>query len=431
VSAAVPAVDATDVPDAADRGAAPLLPVILGADIGVYALARSFHEAYGVRSIVVSGAALGPVARSRIIDKVLLGPDATPEDMVDRLVTLAAEHPGRRLVLLANSDWLVRVVVRHRARLEPHYVVPFLAEEVLDRISDKATFAEICDGLGIAVPRTIVQDFARAGEEGWHPVGVDVGYPLIAKAASSADYQDVHFTGKKKVFEIATPAELDSLWASLAAAGYRGRFVVQELIPGDDTQMRSITAYVDSRGEITLLCSAHVLLEEHTPSGLGNPAAMITQRIDPILEQARQFLTATGYIGFANFDVKVDPRDGSFRFFEVNPRIGRNNYYVTAAGANPIRFLVQDRVEHRAVEPVVVEREILYSILPHRLLLRYVLDPALNAKVRMLARAGAVAHPLRYRRDGSLQRRAYVAAALLNQVRKFRTYYPRPTSTGF
>ena len=122
---------------------------------------------------------------------------------------------------------------------------------------------------------------------------------------------------------------------------------------------------------------------------------------------------------------------GSFRFFEVNPRIGRNNYYVTAAGANPTRFLVEDRVEGLAVEPVVVDREVLYSILPHRLLLRYVVDPALAAKVRGLIRARAVTHPLQYRHDALPRRRAYVTAALLNQVRKFRRYYPEVTSTGF
>ena len=406
-------------------------PVILGADIGVYALARSFHEAYGVRSIVVSGAALGPVAHSQIIDNVLVEDGHDPRQLVDRLVSVAGEHPGKRLVLMANSDWLVRVVVQHRAELEPHYVVPFLSADLLERISDKATFAEICQDLGISVPRTLVQDFAGAGEDGWQPQPVDIAYPLIAKAASSADYQDVEFVGKKKVFEIQTAAELDELWASLRGAGFRGRFVVQELIPGDDTQMRSITAYVDSRGSTPLLCSAHVLLEEHTPSGLGNPAAMVTTRIEPMLDQARHFLKSTGYIGFANFDVKVDPRDGSFRFFEVNPRIGRNNYYVTAAGANPMRFLVADRVEGRAVEPTVVDEEVLYSILPNSLLLKYVLDPALRAKVQGLIRAGKVAHPLRYAKDGSPRRLAYVAAALLNQVRKFRRYYPEVTGTGF
>lgn len=408
-----------------------LQPVILGADIGVYALARAFHEQYGVRSVVVSGAALGPVAHSAIIDHVLVTDGHDPRQLVDGLLRVAREQAGKRLVLMANSDWLVRVVVQHRAELEPHYVVPFLDEDLMDRLSDKATFSEIATELGIAVPRTIVQDFALADDPAWSPVPVDVGYPLIAKAASSADYQEVSFPGKQKVFEIGSADELDALWGSLRAAGYRGRFVVQELIPGDDTQMRSITAYVDSRGEITLLCSAHVLLEEHTPSGLGNPAAMVVTREEPMLEQARTFLRGVGYVGFANFDVKVDPRDGSYRFFEVNPRIGRNNYYVTAAGANVTRFLVEDRVLDRAVEPVVVDTEVLYSILPHRLLLRYVLDPALAARVRGLIRSRRVAHPLRYARDAGPRRRWYALAASVNQVRKFRRYYPEPTGTGF
>jgi D-aspartate ligase len=412
-------------------GVAGLQPVILGADIGVYALARAFHEEYGVRSIVVSGAALGPVAHSRILDNVLVADGHDPRQLVDALLRVAAEHAGARLVLLANSDWLVRVVVQHRAELEPHYVVPFLGEELMDRLSDKATFAEVATELGIAVPRTIVQDFALADDPAWAPVPVDVGYPLIAKAASSADYQDVEFAGKKKVFEIRTPDELTALWASLRAAGFRGRFVVQELVPGDDTQMRSITAYVDSTGVITLLCSAHVLLEEHTPSGLGNPAAMVVTREDAMLEQARTFLRGVGYVGFANFDVKVDPRDGSFRFFEVNPRIGRNNYYVTAAGANVARFLVEDRVLDHRLEPVVVDTEVLYSILPHRLLLGYVLDPALAARVRGLIRDRKVAHPLRYAKDAGPRRLWYALAASVNQVRKFRRYYPKVTGTGF
>ena len=407
----------------------PLQPVILGADIGVYALARSFHEAYGVTSVVVAGAALGPVAHSRIVRHEIVEDGHDPRQLVDRLVAVAQSMPDRRLLLMANSDWLVRVVVQNRALLEQYYVVPFLSEHLLDQISDKATFAQICDDLGISVPRTLVQEFGSAGP--WEAVTVDLEYPLIAKAASSADYQDVEFEGKKKVFEIATPEELTWLWGALRSAGYRGRFVVQELVPGDDTQMRSITAYVDTHGEITLLCSAHVLLEEHTPSGLGNPAAMITYRDDPMLAQARTFLASTGYRGFANFDVKVDPRTEQFRFFEVNPRIGRNNYYVTAAGANPMRFVVEDAVEGRSVTPVVVEKEILYSVVPNRLLLRYVRDPRLAARVRQLIKANAVVRPLQYGRDLSPRRRLYVALALVNQVRKFRRYYPEVTSTGF
>ncbi|PZR53839.1 hypothetical protein DNL40_06925 [Xylanimonas oleitrophica] len=412
-----------------------LLPVILGGDIGVYALARAFHEEYGVGSTVISGLVPGPIADSRIITNVTVADSHDERQLVDAAVRVAREalaaDPGRRLVLLANSDWLVRTVVRARGELEAAgYVVPFLDEDLLDSVSDKATFAEVAEKVGLAVPRTVVVDFALADDPAWAPPLVDVGWPLIAKAASSADYQDVEFPGKRKVFEIGTQVELDDLWDRLRKAGFRGRFVAQELIPGDDTQMRSITAYVDGHGEITLMAGAHVLLEEHTPNGLGNPAAMITGDLGEMFDQARAFLTATGYRGFANFDVKVDPRDGRFAFFEVNPRIGRNNYYVTAAGANVARFVVADHVDGVRLEPVRVATEVLYSVLPTGLLLHYVLDAGLRDKVKRLARD--THHPLAYwAADGGPKRRAYVAAAKLNQRRKFRRWYPNPTQTGF
>ncbi|MDK6486720.1 hypothetical protein QP158_11585, partial [Streptococcus agalactiae] len=84
-------------------------------------------------------------------------------------------------------------------------------------------------------------------------------FPVVAKTAVGADYDEVSFVGKKKIYFVDSQAELDDLWKKLASAGYRSTFVVQELIPGDNTQMRSITAYVDSHGEVTLLGSARVL----------------------------------------------------------------------------------------------------------------------------------------------------------------------------
>ncbi len=419
---------------AVSAGGRPFHLVLLGADIGIYALARAFHEEYGARSTVVSLSVLGPVADSGILRNVVLGADAGPAEILRALELLADElavgQQPPQLVLVANTDWLVRFLVENRDGLELSYTVPFLDRELLGRLADKAQFAELCTELGIHTPRTVVQDFATAAAAGWRPTPVGLAFPLIAKAANSADYERLSFAGKKKVYAVADQVELDDVYARLIDAGFTGRFVIQEMIPGDDTQMRSITCYVDRSGVITLSCCAHVLLEEHTPSGLGNPAAMITGRHDAMLEQAHRMLASTGYRGFANFDVKVDPRDGAEMFFEVNPRIGRNNYYVTAAGANPLRFLVADHVDGVEASPVVVEREVLYSIVPVRLLRRYVLDPQLRAKVDALVRGRATAHPLRYRAETGWRRRLYVLLAGINQVRKFRRYYPEVTVTG-
>ncbi|GAA1740268.1 carboxylate--amine ligase [Isoptericola hypogeus] len=401
-------------------------PVIVGSDIGVYALARSFHERYGVRTTVVAFAEPGPIAHSQIIDTVISGSDT--EAIVATLELFAtqraAARPAERLVLLTNMDWVVRDLVEHRRRLEQHYVLPFADAALIDRISDKAEFAAVCAELGIPTPGTVIQDFSAADAPGWEPVPVGFDFPVIAKPASSADYHGVTFPGKKKIFEIATPGELDRLMISLRDAGFRGRFLVQEMIPGDDTQMRSVTAYADSHGRVTLRCSARVLLEERTPATRGNPSAMIVERIDPILEAAQRILEHTGWRGFANFDVKLDPRDGVYKFFEQNPRIGRNNYYLTAGGQNPTEVLVDDVVHGVRRAPVTAVAEVLYSVVPRWLLRRYVLDPELKARVVRLQRSGRTVHPLRYRADSSPRRRLYVLTALVNHVRKYRQFYP-------
>ena len=139
------------------------------------------------------------------------------------------------------------------------------------------------------------------------------------KAARTADMAGVRFEGKKKVWFLSTPEELSELVRTVAEAGYTGRLVIQELVPGDDTAEGSITAYADAAGRVTLLCSARVLLGEHPPDALGRPAAMITTEFGDALPQARALLEATGYRGFANFDVKLDASDGQWKFFEVNP----------------------------------------------------------------------------------------------------------------
>ena len=403
--------------------------VLLGGDIGVYALARAFHERYGTVATVVTRTVSGPVADSRLLTTRELGADASEDAMVQALLTVGHEKKaaGLRPILLANADFLVLLLANHREALGEFFHLPLLGDDVLAAVADKATFSLTCEEIGVPTPGTIVLDFAGGALPEIPEIPWD--FPVVAKASRSSAYSAVSFPGKRKVFEIADRAELEDLAGRLQRAGYTDRFVVQELIPGDDTAMLSVTAYVDTRGEVTLLGGAHVLLEEHTPGALGNPAAMFTTDLGDVLVQSERFLRRTGYRGFANFDVKVDPRDGVAKFFEVNPRIGRNNYYMTAAGANVAIPVVADMVEDRAIERMVPTAEILYSIVPWALLRRYIVDPALQARVRAIGRRRTV-HPLASPVEGP-RRRGYVAVAKANQVRKFLRHYPRPTALGF
>ncbi|HEX7350944.1 carboxylate--amine ligase [Brachybacterium sp.] len=405
--------------------------VLLGGDIGIYALARAFHEKYGTVATVVTRKVAGPVADSSILRTVEIGMGASEEDMIQALMRVgrdkAARPGGTRPVLLANADFLVALMAAHRKELGELYHLPLLADEVLHAVADKASFSQICTEIGVPTPRTEVLDFS-SGTAPELPE-LDLGWPLVAKASRSSAYNAVSFPGKRKVFEIEDRHQLMDLIARLTSAGYRDRFVLQEMIPGDDTAMLSVTAYVDSQGAVTLLGGAQVLLEEHTPGALGNPAAMFTTDLPEVFDQSVRFLQHSGYRGYANFDVKIDPRDSMGKFFEVNPRIGRNNYYMTAAGANVAEPVVADLIEERELRRLVPREEILYSIVPWMLLRRYIVDPDLRARVREIGRRRTV-HPLAYGIEGA-KRRAYVLAAKANQVKKFLQHYPRPSADGF
>ncbi len=404
--------------------------VLLGSGLGVYTLARAFHEEYGVVATVVTKVGIEPMRRSVTSEVRELGAAASDEDLITALLDLAAERGGRRpQLLLSNADSLVQLMSDHRERLTEHFVMPILDADTLERLSDKADFAHLCTENAVATPRTEVVDLAPPREPGWQPPDTDLPFPVVMKAARTADMAGVRFADKQKVWFVPDQQELSRLIRAIATAGYTGRLVVQELIPGDDTAEGSITAYTDTAGRVTLLCSARVLLGEHTPDALGRPAAMITTPFEDALEQARGLLEATGYRGFANFDLKLDPRDGVWKFFEVNPRIGRNNFYVSSAGANIARFVVADAIEQRRLEPVTQFDEILYSLVPTPLLMRYVRDPGMKRWVRTVARRG-VRNPWAYPAEGRWARR-YARIVALNHVRKFLRHYPRPTDSGF
>ena len=407
-----------------------LQPVILGGDIGAYSLARTFHEAYGVRSVVVSTVSTGLVRHSRILTNVVEPGIDDAATVVARLRAIAAEHPDRDLVLLGSADWLVRTIVEQREHLEDLYTIPYVRKDLLDLVTDKEAFGRLCVELDLAHPATVVHHVPDGGA----PDTSGLRFPVIAKTADTAAYHLVEFPGKKKVFTVDSPEELAELMERVRRSGYAGSFIIQDLIPGDDSGMRILTCYCDRAGRMVFASFGHVLLEEHTPGALGNPAGIITQPDPVIVEQARRLLEHVGWTGYANFDLKYDPRDGRTVFFELNPRLGRSNFYITAAGRNTAELYVREHVQGRDPLPEGADAELatehLYTVLPQPLLLRYVADRSLRARARALFRSGRATNPLWYRAETDPRRLAYLAAAQANQFRKYRTHYPLPRGAG-
>ena len=147
---------------------------------------------------------------------------------------------------------------------------------------------------------------------------------------------------------------------------------------------------------------------------------MITEDFPSLWEDACTLLTENGYRGFANFDVKIDPRDGRAVFFEVNPRIGRNNWYMAAAGANPMIPMVADLIDGQECEqdPGAAMRSST-TMVPDSLLLHYITDPELRARVTRIIREGRRFDLLLNPTEKDLRRNLTVWLQKQNHRRKF------------
>ncbi|MEC4271602.1 hypothetical protein VJ923_00330 [Adlercreutzia sp. R25] len=386
-----------------------VLPVILGGDIGAYSLARAFHEAYGIVSLVLSQADCHMCGDSSILVNRVVPHLERREVMLSALADVAECFGHRTLILLGCGDWYVRAIVESRAVLEASFTIPYIGEDLLNQLTDKERFYELCGQVGVPVPRTVVFD---AGDDAADPDRIDVPFPfpVVAKPAVSATYHYADFPGKEKVFFPRDADELKRVLNVVQASRYDGAFLVQETIPGDDTYMRILTTYSDRAGKVRFAAFGQTLLEDMRPMGVGNPLAIVSRTDEQIVAEATRLLEAVGYTGFANFDIKVDPRDGSHVFFEVNTRLGRSNYYVTAAGCNVAQLLVEDLVEERPFPDgvqIVRGRESLYTVVPKRILLDYIEDVALRREIQGLYALGCDADPLDYPAEKHLRRRLY------------------------
>lgn len=397
-----------------------LVPVVLGADILGYSYVRCFHETYGITSIVLATADVKATSSSRFCDyRIVEGVDSD-EVLLATLARVADELDvaGKVGILVGSGDWYARALSKYKAELSERFFVPYIDFELLDDITQKERFYALCEELGIPYPATALFDCADPDAT---IDAASFSYPLIAKPSNSAAYHYAKFEGKKKIFEVRTSEELEWIFRELQASTYDRELVVQDFVPGDDDGLRSITIYMDANGTPAMTCMGRVVLQDHAPLALGNPVCIISERDERTIEDACRLLAHVGYRGFANFDVKYDPRDGSYRFFEVNTRPGRNTFYVNLAGSNFVRLMVEDYVLGHALERRDARETFLYTCVPACVVRRTVRDEELRDRALELYRSGVAQCPLFYKPD-TLSHAFWSAVTYYHQISKFKRY---------
>jgi len=398
------------------------LPLIFAGDINVYSVARAFHEEYGIKSTAYGKFPGWPCSGSRIID-YKANPMVDDQNVFLELVSgFASRHNDKKIVLIGCGDNYVQLISRNIPAFPENVIAPYIGIELLNSLINKEKFYAMCERDGIDYPDTFVHRKEMAGD-----FILPFQSPYIIKPSDGIEYWKHPFNGQKKVFKAGDMGELLMILDSIYASGYGDSVIIQNFIPGDDSYMRVLTNYSGKDGKVRMMCLGHVLLEEHTPHGIGNHAVIVTEHDGELENTVKALLESMNYVGYSNLDIKYDKRDGKFKVFEINIRQGRSNYYVTNAGENVARYIIDDYIDGKTGGCKVVTRESLWLVIPKKVAFDYVKGEENRAKMRKLISEGNYVNPLAYDEDGGLIRKLRYFKGQAGHFFKYKKYLGKQT----
>jgi D-aspartate ligase len=283
-----------------------LAPARFVAPLGVMRSLRPL----GVRVHVARAPSSVAAASRRCGGRLRIGQDGRPQGasdgaLLDQLVEAGRGLGGGAVLLPASDEWAVFVAV-HAEALREQFTFPRARLEIVQALTSKAGLHDLAVQEGVATPRVLVplqaDDLAVMGEA--------LGYPLLLKPI-------VSLPGREGVVLVREPAGLRD---QFEAMGGSGQVIMQEHIPGDDSDIWMYNGYFDRESRCVAGFTARKLRQH--PPGMGVCTLGVCETNDEVAELSARFLSGIGYHGIVDIDYRRDPRDGTYKVLDVNPRLG-------------------------------------------------------------------------------------------------------------
>jgi predicted ATP-grasp superfamily ATP-dependent carboligase len=182
-------------------------------------------------------------------------------------------------------------------------------------VLDKQALTLAAKEAGVPVPRTITAH----SEQELERVAAEVGYPCVLKPVSSMQWRRADTwarVGARKAFRAESHQELAHHYRRVSAA--TTEVLIQELIPGDATNIVIMGGYVGRNSEPLAFFTARKLIQ--TPDDFGTGCLVRSEEIPEIVEQTKRLWKNLKYHGMAEVEYKLDGRSGEYRLIEINTR---------------------------------------------------------------------------------------------------------------
>lgn len=279
---------------------------------------------------------------SRYIDAMICPhPLASEQEFIAFLLRVAAREKTRPALFITADDFLLPVS-RNRKELEQYYLMNLPSPHIIESIADKFRQYTLALNAGIPVPQTF---FAENMDQVLE-IKDRIPLPAFIKGAEVTLWRKKMGVASKG-FVVNTKAELLNTFEMVFKCGANG--LIQELIPGPDTNHYKSSCYLSRKGEILLAFGLRKIRQQPVGFGFG----CLVQSVDypEMLSLGKDFFTRIGYRGVGSAEFKLDMRDNKLKLIELNPRYWQQNALAEKCGMN---FPLMDYMELTGCEPKAI-----------------------------------------------------------------------------
>lgn len=320
------------------------------------AVARSL----GRRGVPVYAVDADPLAigmASRYVKPVPVPGGSDDERTRLRLLLGLGRKLDQKAVLYPISDDAVLLCSANREELQEHYLYVMPDHRTINSLLTKDGLHEVARECDVPDPRM----FRADSQVELTMLAGSIPFPVILKPVFSPSWlhpeiismlRTESLSGPSKVVLCRTPDELTRTYAKLAS--FDGRVIVQEVIPGEDSDLVYICFYLNRHSEPLAIFAGRKL--RVLPVGFGS-ATFVRSFRDPALEHvALRLLEGTRYQGLGGIEFKKDPRDGCYKLIEFNARLGMWDFLGARCGID-IPYIAYCDALGEAIAPQRAYRE--------------------------------------------------------------------------
>jgi len=180
--------------------------------------------------------------------------------------------------------------------------------DLVHALYSKKRMFELAASVGISTPKTF---FPTSKHEVFEFAG-RVRFPIILKAIENHAHQSTTIVHDK--------CELLAAYDSFEQESSKSNVLLQEYIPGADDNTWMFNGYFDEQSECLFGLTGKKIRQNPPYAGIASLGVCVHNSV--LADTTKRFMKAIGYQGILDIGFRYDARDGLYKVFDVNPRIG-------------------------------------------------------------------------------------------------------------